>query len=199
MKILLVNKFFFRKGGAETSLFKEAKLLKDNGHDVLFFSIAHPDNYNSSYSEYFVSRVDFDKVKTIRQKIMIAGRVLYSIEAKRKIERLIKVEKPDIAHLHNIYHQLSPSILHTLEKYDIPVIMTLHDYKLVCPVYTFLDNNGNICERCKSKRYYWCLLKKCNKGSLSKSFLNTLEMYLHHKILHIYNLVDLFISPSIIL
>lgn len=199
MKILIVNKFFFMKGGAETFLFKKAKLLKDNGHDVLFFSMEHPDNYNSSSSEYFVSRVDFDEAKTLSQKITIAGRVLYSLEAKRNIERLIKVEKPDIAHLHNIYHQLSPSIFHILKKYDIPIIMTLHDYKLVCPVYTLLDNDGNICERCKGKRYYWCLLKKCNKGLLSRSFLNTLEMYLHQKILHVYDLVDLFISPSIFL
>lgn len=196
MRILLINKFFFLKGGAETLFFKMAKLLRENGHEVLFFSMEHPQNYKSPYSKYFVSHVDFEKPKNIVRKIFIVERVLYALEARIKIAKLIKLEKPDIAHLHNVYHHISPSILHVIKRYNIPVVLTLHDYKMVCPVYTLLDRRGNICEKCKDGRYYWCLLKKCNKGSFIRSLLNVIEMYLHHKILCLFDLVDLFISPS---
>jgi len=195
MKVLLVNKFFFLKGGSETSFFRTARLLKEKGHEVIFFSMDHPLNIESSFSKYFLSQVDFEHSAKFSGKAKAAGRVLYSFEARRKLEALLKKERPDIAHLNNIYHQISPSILHSLRKYNVRVVMTLHDYKLVCPVYTLL-RNGRICERCAYGRYYHCMLSRCYKNSILKSLLNTLEMYLHHKIIHIYGLVDAFISPS---
>jgi len=73
--------------------------------------------------------------------------------------------------------------------------MTLHDYKMVCPIYA-LFRRGRVCELCRGGRYYQCLLNRCARGSYAKSLVNTLEMYLHHRILHIYDLIDLFISPS---
>ncbi|MCZ2845668.1 MAG: glycosyltransferase family 4 protein [Candidatus Bathyarchaeota archaeon] len=195
MKILLVNKFFPLKGGAETSFFDIAKVLKDNGHIVAFFSMMHPENFDSPYSKYFVSEVDFENVGSFIQKIKASGRILYSLEARKKIEELVKKEKPDIVHLNNIHHQISPSILYTLKKYNLPIVMTLHDYKIVCPVY-LMFSKGRLCEKCKGRKYYYCLLNRCCKDSYLKSFLNTLEMYLHHSILHVYDLVDVFISPS---
>ena len=197
MKILLVNKYFYLKGGAEYVLFETADLLRSKGHEVISFSMRHPRNIKSEYEKYFVSNVDYEK-GGINNKIDYAIKLLYSFEAKRKIEELIKEEKPDIAHLHNVYHQISPSILYTLKKFDIPVIMTLHDYKMVCPSYSMLSD-GKICEFCKDSNYYYCVLRKCVKESRLKSILNTCEMYLHHKILGIYNLVDVFISPSMFL
>jgi len=198
MKILLVNKFFYLRGGAETSLFDTAQLLRGKGHRVLFFSMSHPQNFASPFSRYFVSPVGFDSPATIRQKIKASLRILYSFEARRKLEDLLKEERPDLVHLHNIHHQISPSILRTIKNHHLPVVMTLHDYKMVCPVYT-LFTKGKICERCRDRRFYHCLLKKCNRGSRSKSLLNTIEMYLHHSLLHIYDLVDGFISPSLFL
>jgi glycosyltransferase involved in cell wall biosynthesis len=82
-----------------------------------------------------------------------------------------------------------------LKKFHIPVVMTLRDYKLVCASYNMLVQ-GKACEACKDGKYYHCFLKGCVKGSKAKSLLNTIEMYLHHKILSIYDIVDIFISPS---
>ncbi|MFQ6082628.1 MAG: glycosyltransferase family 4 protein [Candidatus Aminicenantia bacterium] len=195
MKILLVNKFFFLKGGAETSFFDTAEILQANGHKVVFFSMMHLENLDSLYSKYFVSRIDFENISSFIHKIKASGRILYSLEARKKLEELMKKEKPDITHLNNIHHQISPSILHTLKKYNLPIVMTLHDYKIVCPVYTMFSK-GRTCEKCKGRKYYNCVLMRCCKDSYLKSFLNTLEMYLHHSILHIYDLVDVFISPS---
>jgi len=195
MKVLLVNKFFFLKGGSETSLFDTAALLEKKGHAVSYFSMEHPENHESSYAKYFVSNVDYENPRSFSEKLKASVRILYSWEARKKLERLIDVEKPDMVHLHNIHHQISPSILHTLEKRDLPVVLTLHDYKMVCPVYTLM-RDGRVCERCRQKRFYHCTIGLCCKGSFAKSLLNSLEMYLHHNWLHLYDRVDVFLSPS---
>ena len=98
-------------------------------------------------------------------------------------------------HLHNFAHQISPSILHVLKRFGIPSVMTMHDYKLVCPVYSLLLN-GSPCERCRGGKYYQCFINSCVKNSRIKSLLSTIEMYTHHKLLHIYELIKIYISPS---
>jgi len=195
LKILLVNKYFFMRGGAEAVFFDTAELLRARGHRVIDFSMRHPRNFSSFFSKYFVSEIDFRQSGSLSRKIKAGARLLYSRRAGRQIEKLVKKEKPRLAHLHNIYHHISPSIIPVLKKHGIPVVMTLHDYKLLCPVYT-LFNRGEICVRCLPGKYYWCLLKKCRNDSYGASLLNTFEMYLHHKILDVYGSVDIFISPS---
>lgn len=197
MKILFVNKYFFLKGGSETSFFDQADLMVDCGHKVCFLSMDDPENIKKYTSKYFVRHVDYH-TKNLFSNIRNSFKLLYSLESKKVVNRLIDVEKPDIAHLHSIYHQLSPSILHVLKKRKIPIVMTLHDYKMVCPIYIML-RNGRVCDDCKNGRYYNCLSNKCFSGSILKSALGTVEMYLHHSIMKIYDLVDVFISPSIFL
>ena len=197
MKILLINKYFYSRGGCENNLFRSADVLKSKGHRVIYFSMQHPRNIKTEYEKYFISNVDYEKSGFVN-KIKCSSRLLYSFEARKNIDKLLRYEKPDIAHLHNIYHQISPSIIHSLKKFRVPIVMTLHDYKMVCAAYVLLSG-GKICEACKSGKYYNCLLNKCVKDSRMKSILNTCEMYLHHKILHIYNLIDVFISPSMFL
>ncbi|OGS71111.1 MAG: group 1 glycosyl transferase [Flavobacteria bacterium RIFCSPLOWO2_12_FULL_35_11] len=194
MKILLANKYFYLKGGSEYVFFETAELLKKKGHEVVFISMQHPQNVPSEYEKYFVSNVDYEQ-SGLKNNIVASLKLLYSFEAKINIEELIKKEKPDIAHLHNIHHQISPSILHSIKKFNIPVVLTLHDYKMVCAFYSMLAD-VKICEACKNGRYYYCFLKACVKDSRVKSLLNTIEMYLHHRILRIYDMVDVFISPS---
>jgi glycosyltransferase involved in cell wall biosynthesis len=123
---------------------------------------------------------------------------VYSQEAKKKIEALLEVEQPDIVHLNNIAHQISPSILEVFKRHNIPMVMTLHDYKMVCASYLMLIREG-VCEACRGRRYYHCFSKKCVKDSYAKSLVNTIEMYVHHTLLHLYDTIDLFISPSFFL
>jgi glycosyltransferase involved in cell wall biosynthesis len=131
----------------------------------------------------------------IKSKLMTAGRILYSFEAKKRLSKLLDKYPVDIAHLHNIYHHISPSILYVLKKRKIPVVMTLHDYKMVCASY-HLQAHGKPCEACSGGRYFMATKNMCVKESFAKSTLNALEMYLHHKIFNIYDNVDVFISPS---
>lgn len=192
MKILLINKFLFPFGGTETSAFQTAELLREQGHEVVFFSMDHPKNRESRQSSLFVSRIDFEKMRGWRQKIRGVKRILFGKEPRAKLEEFLRIEKPDIAHLHNIYHHLSPAIISTLKKHGIPVVMTLHDYKVVCPAYK-LFIHGKTCARCRRRRFAWCFLKKCVKDSHIKSLVCALEARLHRKY---YNQVDCFISPS---
>jgi len=195
MKILLINKFLYPKGGDAISTLATGKLLESKGHKTIFWGMEHSLNPDYPRKDYFVSYIDFNKPIDFLQQFKAISTIFYSLDAKRKIEELIKIERPDIVHLNNFAHQISPSILDMCRKYKVPTVMTMRDYKLVCPSYT-LFSDGKPCERCKNGKYYWCLLKRCTKDSYAKSFLNTLEMYLHHKILHIYNKIDTFISPS---
>jgi glycosyltransferase involved in cell wall biosynthesis len=195
MKILQANKYYYLKGGAERHLFDLKELLEENGHRIIPFAMQDDKNINSSYSKYFVSNINLEKSSFSLEGLRAAGRIIYSFEARSNIEKLIKEEKPDIAHIHNIYHQISPSILTPLKKAGIPIIMTVHDFKLMCPNYIFYTQ-GKICERCKKHRYYNCVLHKCVKNSYVASKVNMLEMYLH-SFLKIYkNNIDLYISPS---
>ncbi len=195
MKILLVNKFLYPKGGDAISTLATGRLLVQKGHDVFYWGMNHPNNSDFPYIEHFVSHVDYDKSLGITKQLKAALNILYSFEAKKKFEIIIKKIQPDIVHLNNFAHQISPSILYVLRKSKIPAVMTMHDYKMVCASYSMLVN-GKPCEKCKDGKYYNCVLQKCTKGSYVKSLVNTAEMYLHHKILHIYDYIDTYISPS---
>ncbi len=198
MKVLLVNKFFFPKGGAETNFFDTARILQQNGHAVMYFSMQHPQNTACRYSRYFIRRIDYDKDLSLREKIIAAGKIIYSHEAQHKLATLLQHEKPDIVHLHNIHSQISPSILKPIIRFNLPVAMTLHDYKMVCPVYTLLSRDKK-CEKCTGGRFYQCIKNKCAKSSYAKSLLAAMEMYVHHSLWHIYNRIDTYISPSLFL
>jgi glycosyltransferase involved in cell wall biosynthesis len=108
---------------------------------------------------------------------------------------LLQSQRFDLVHLHNIYHQLSPSILDAVAEAGLPAVMTLHDYKIVCPTYKLLSE-GRVCERCAMGKYWHCLLHRCVKVSYAKSFVNMAEMYLHHYFLGQYGKVALFLAPS---
>jgi len=195
VKVLLVNKYFYLKGGPERHISKISKILEAKGHQAIPFSMQDERNEPTPYAKYFVSRVDFNSPMSLGDKLRMVPRVIYFLEAREKIEALIRKVKPDIAHLHNIAHQISPSILHSFKKFDLPVIQTLHDYKLICPTYRMVVE-GRICERCKGHQYYQAVLQRCNKGSFSFSLLNCVEMYIH-KFSQIYEKnVDLFVAPS---
>jgi glycosyltransferase involved in cell wall biosynthesis len=195
MKVLLVNKFFYRRGGSEAVFFDTADLLEAEGDDVVFFSMRHPSNLPSAQSSYFVSHIDFQTRRGLLDELKASGRVLFSLEARRNLQALLARERPHVVHLHNIHHQLSPSILSLLRRHDLPVVMTLHDYKMVCPIYTMMAG-GRPCDSCRSGRYYYCVAKRCSGRSYLRSALATLEMYLHHTVLRSYRIVDMFMSPS---
>lgn len=191
----MINKFYYRSGGSEIYMLELAKLLKANGHEIMEFSMRDEKNETSKYQEFFVDNINFNKREGFFKDLKKAWHLIYSCEAKRKLGALIQKEKPDIVHLHNFSFQLSPSILGVLKKHKIPVVWTMHDYKLICPNYR-LFTEGAVCERCKVHKYYNCVRYRCLKDSFATSFLAMLEMYVNKVILRTYNLVDLYLAPS---
>ncbi len=179
MKILMANKYYHPAGGPETLLFDSMEKLQSLGHTVIPFSMQHPKNLKSEYEEYFVSNVDYNNHSRLPWNMAKSTfRIIFNLEAKRKMEQLIEDTRPDIAHLHNIYHQLSPSILLPLKKHNVPVVMTVHDFKLLCPNYTFMRRKLP-CEECQGRHFYKAIKYKCVKDSYVKSAVSALEMYIH--------------------
>ncbi|MBD3246214.1 MAG: glycosyltransferase [Candidatus Omnitrophica bacterium] len=195
VKVLLVNKFLYPKGGDAICTLETARVLEANGHEAVCWGIRDPRNSSFPHEDTFLAPVDFAHPGGLAQQVKIALNMLYSREAQRKITEILAREDPDIVHLHNFAHQISPSILDVCSRRGVPVVMTMHDYKLVCPAYT-LRSQGEVCERCAHGRYFHCVLRKCIKNSRMKSLLGTAEMHFHHHILRIYKKVDVCIAPS---
>ena len=194
MKILLVNKFHYIKGGSETYYFGLGELLKKHGCDVVYFSMKDEKNYPCKQEKYFGNNVDFNAPMSKIQTAKTALKMLYSFEAKKKFEQLIIDEKPDIVHLNIFQSQLTGSIVDVAKKYHIPVVYTAHDLKSVCPNYQML-NHGEVCERCLKGDYINCFKTGCMKDSKAKSLLATMEAEVY-KWKKTYQKMDLIITPS---
>lgn len=197
MRILLVNKYFYRKGGAETYFFALAEGLRALGHDVAFFSMQHPNNESSYWSKYFVSEKDYVGDISAFKKVQEASTLIYSFEARRKFETLLEEFKPDIIHMNNVHRQLTLSILDApyLKKHHVPVVYTAHDYILLCPAYTMVDGSGKVCDACLDGHFKHVIDRTCVKGSKAKSGLAFLEAEFY-KTHHSYDKIDKIIAPS---
>ena len=198
MTILQAHKFYWRRDGASNYALDLSFLLEERGHRVIPFTMKHPSNLKSPYEKFFVSRMELGDASklSLGQKIRYAERMFYSFEAKRQMQELLKQEAVDIVHLHNIYHHISPSILSVIKKKGIPIVMTLHDWKLICPNYTMFHHGAVHEEDCRGW-YGTCVKNKCFRDSRMLSSIVRWEMIFHHKIMRYYErYVDRFIVPS---
>ncbi len=196
MTIIQANKFYALKGGAERYMLELSAWLETHGHAVVPFAMQHPDNLPSPFDDKFVSYVQTESTRSSPwQAMRTIGRMTYSLEARRKLATLIAQEKPDLAHLHNIYTQISPSILHTLKDQRVPVVMTVHDHHLISPQYNIWASGCG-----EDYRHVGLLkgtLERYHKGSAAASLVQT-AVYKFHRWLKIYEKhVDLFICPSL--
>lgn len=193
MKILQANKFFFKNGGSETVMFQERDYLLANGHQVIDFSMQDARNLPSEHAAHFVQNRQYGTGGKLA-KLSSSLSLIHSPEASRNISNLIKKTKPDLVHCHNIYHQLTPSIIGAAKKLGVPVVLTLHDYKPVCPTYNRLQNSKP-CSKCLDGDFSQVLRNKCADGSVSKSALLYLESTVQ-RLMGNYEKVDAFIAPS---
>ena len=194
MKILLVNKFHYIKGGSETYYFALGDLLEKRGHQVIWFSMTDDRNLPCDQRKYFVKHIDFNASGNPVKTAKAAAHLLYSREAGKKFGRLLDDEKPDIIHLNIFQSQLTGSIVDEAYKRHIPVIYTAHDLKSVCPNYLMMHNQ-KICEECLDGHYRHCFTNRCMKDSKAKSLLASMEAYVY-KLRNIYRKMDYVITPS---
>ena len=194
MKILLINKYLYPKGGAETYVFKLGKALWEAGHEVQFFGMADSRNEVGNDANAYTDSIDFHK-KSIKY-LSYPFKIIYSRGTRKQLRRVIEDFKPDIAHLNNFNFQLTPSIVYELEKHGIPVVYTAHDVQLVCPNHKL--RNGTVkglCRECYGGRYAKCVKYRCVHDSGMRSVLGAAEGYLYRK-LHTYKKIDKIICPS---
>lgn len=193
--LLAINNYFYLRGGAESVFFEEMEIFKNDGWDVVPFSMKDEKNVESPWSQYFIDSLEFENIRSLPAKILAVPKIIYSNESKKKLSKLLQEVKPDIAHAHNVYHHISPSILQVLKKANIPTVMTLHDLKIACPAYRMLNDQG-ICEKCKGGKNFNVLKNRCIKGSTLGSGVIMLESYLHMWLQSYAKNVDRFIVPS---
>ena len=187
MKVLLIHGHHAPAGGADKVYLNTGELLKKLGHKIIYFSFKNKVNINSLNEKYFLEEPS---------KFRLFINLFYNKPAAKKIELLIREEKPDIAHLHSFWGGLTPSILIVLRKYNIPIVHTVHDYNLICPVTTSKDNKGNICEACKGKYFYKGTFKRCFKGSFTKSLILSTSLFYRRKFYNPLELIDGWIFVS---
>jgi len=194
MRILFCNKYNYAFSGTEVYLFELMKLLRAYGHEVALFSMYSSNGDPTPYDHHFVPYIDFKANKGLWQKARSAVHAVYSTGARLRIRRLIQEFQPDVAHVRNIYHHLSPSILWELKAQNVPVLQHLNDFKLLCPSYN-LVSRGESCEACKGGAFWHALRRRCYPGLGARLTLAT-EAYVHRWLATYKSCVDLFLAPS---
>lgn len=195
MKILHVNKFFDLRGGADIYLQDLMRHQSEFGFEVHALSTRSPGNLPSRDASRFVTRYDLSKSDGAITDVKKAMNYLWNFEAKRAMEQSIREIKPDVIHLHNIYHHLSTSILSPIRRARIPCVQTLHDLKLACPNYR-MYTEGALCERCKGGRYFEAVKHRCVSNSFLPNMLAALEMGMAKARQSYERTVHTFICPS---
>ncbi len=193
MKVLVANEFLFNNGGSEAVMFQERMFLTNTGTEVVDFAMQHDRNIQSPYAAHFVSRKDYRSGRSLG-KISSALSLIHSPEAVSKLASLIDETRPDLMHCHNIYHQMTPSIVGVAKSRGIPVVLTLHDSKPVCPVHTLM-RAGKLCALCLDGDFHHVLSNRCADGSIAQSAALYMEAVIQ-RWLGSYEKVDRFLAPS---
>lgn len=194
MKILMVNKFLYPRGGSESYMLYLADYLKSIGHEVEFFGMYDEKNTVGNSAGLYTQNMDFHSHGLGR--FLYPFKIIYSFEAKKKIMQVIDAFNPDIVHMNNINFQLTPSIIYGIKKKGIPLVQTVHDYQMICPNHLLYNFGKNIpCEKCVKGSHIHCIRNKCIHSSWVKSVIGVMEAKLY-SVLKTYKKVDLFVCPS---
>ncbi len=197
MRIVIANKYFYPRGGDCQYTLRLIQLLESHGHEVAPFSMHHPDNLRSEYETYFVEHIDFQQEladMNLAGALHVLSRSVSNRKAVGLFRQLIEDFKPDIIHLQNIHHQLTPAIIGPAIRKSIPVVWTLHDYNILCPDHAFLRKD-RLCMKCSTGGYYHAIVNRCKKGSLGASILAALECAVHNP-WKLSKRINKFICPS---
>jgi glycosyltransferase involved in cell wall biosynthesis len=194
-RILHLNKFLFRFGGADAYMFDLAALQSEAGHDVGFYGMTHPENIDLPDSDLFAPYLELDPAPSgLGAKLMTVGSMMWNRRAMAGLTTYLERFQPDVVHAHNVYHHLSPAIFRVVKAAGLPLVMTAHDYKLVCPSYHLLDK-GEVCDDCVGGKFHRALVRRCKDGSLTNSALLAAELALHTW-MKSYGAVHRFLCPS---
>jgi glycosyltransferase involved in cell wall biosynthesis len=196
MKILYCNKYNFPFSGTEVYMFELMELMRAQGQEVALFSMADPRGQPTPYDQHFLPNIDFKSpTHGLFARAKLAAHAIYSTDARRRLRKVIAEFHPDVAHVRNIYHHLSPSILWELRAQGVPVLYHLNDFKLLCPTYNMVAK-GQACERCRGGRFRHVLTEGCYSGPAGSALFLMAEAYFHRWLGTYQKCVDHFLTPS---
>ena len=193
MKVVMANNYFYLRGGCERVMFNDVQALAAEGVDVIPFSAADDANAKTPYSSFFAPGADI-RASSPLKRIGAAVDAIHCRRTSDAFAKLLDETQPDVVHCHNIYGRLSTAILPVARKRNIPVVLTTHDYKVVCPSYLML-RDGKPCTACLDGGYYRCAVSRCHKGQAAASLVYTAEAY-YSKHSGNYDAVSAFLAPS---
>lgn len=194
MKILMVNKFLYPRGGSESYMLYLGEHLTRLGHEIEYFGMYDEKNTVGNRAQKYTQNMDFHSNGLSR--FLYPFKIIYSFEAKKKIMQVIDRFQPDIVHMNNINFQLTPSIIYGTKKKGIPLVQTVHDYQMICPNHLLYNFDQNApCEACVHGSHMNCIKNKCIHGSTVKSLLGVIEAKFY-SLLKPYKKVDLYVCPS---
>ena len=162
MNILLVHNYYQLPGGEDTVVAAEAELLRSHGHHVVLYT-----RHNSELEGF--SRL---------QKLTLPLTFLYNPRTYREIRRIIKKEHIDIVHVHNTLMLISPAVYYAARSRKIPVVQTLHNFRLLCPGATFF-RNGALCEDCLTEGLGCAVKHRCYRGSKAQTLACVISTKFH--------------------
>ncbi len=192
MRILIVNKFMYPRGGDCIVALNTARLLREHGHEVRLFAMDYPDNLDVPDAAGYAPEVRFDG--SASEKLKAFRRLMGKGPVRKAFGRVMDEFRPDVVHLHNIHSYLSPVVGEIAARKGVRVVWTLHDYKLLCPSYNCLRPDGTVCEECFGGNLKVSHFR-CMKGGRAASFIARLEGSKWHKF-RLENFTSKFICPS---
>ncbi len=196
MRILYCNKYNFPFSGTEVYLFEVMELMRSRGYEIALFSMTDKRGNPTPYDQHFVDHVDLKGPGGgLPNQVRLAAHAIYSTEARGKLRQMIRQFRPDIAHVRNIYHHLSPSILWELNRQSVPVLYHLNDFKLICPSYNMVSH-GSPCEKCHGGKFWNVVKEGCYDGPVGSRWILAGEAYFHKWLRTYEKCIDRFLAPS---
>lgn len=163
-RILIVHNYYQLPGGEDTVVANEKKMLEDRGHEVIL---------------YTRSNAELKHMSKIR-KVILPLVSVFNWRTYRDIKKMIKSRKIEIVHVHNTLHLISPAVYYAALSCRIPVVQTVHNFRLLCPGAVFY-RGGQICEDCVNESL-WCAVKHgCYRGSKLQTFLCAINTVIHRR------------------
>jgi glycosyltransferase involved in cell wall biosynthesis len=162
VNILLVHNTYQQPGGEDVVFKQEGRMLENKGHRV---------------TRYERSNWEADKYTGLRQ-ISLARRTVWASDTRREFLRLLRAQKPDIVHVHNTFPMISPSIYSACSELKVPVVQTLHNYRLLCPAAT-LFRDGKVCEECMTASLWRGIEHRCYRKSRAATAVAALMLAFH--------------------
>ena len=167
-RVLIVHNYNKIPGGEDTVVANEKKLLEEHGHEVLLYT-----RHNSEMKT--MSKV---------QKLLLPFSTIFNWNSYREIKRIIKTEKIDIVHVHNTLNMISPSVYYAALRCRVPVVQTIHNFRLLCPAATFY-RDGHICEECLERGFSCAVKHSCYRNSKIQTLACVISLKIH-RLLGIY-------------